>query len=173
MKRAVLLTMLALAACGPAPGPAPHAALPFGDLPSAQPASPDQAATARQAIAGALDQIRRGQGVRFTGDSLIDSGGTDTPAHLSGSVGPDGAMDLYVSVQFNQGTDVFEVRTVAGREYTWDPNSNSWSTATVGEPAAGGISTLDPLFMDYAAQISGDTLRVAPDDVVNGTGTSV
>ncbi len=174
MKRTILIATLLLAACSPtAPGSTGAVSTVAAGVPSAYPASPDQAASARQAITLALQQIRSGRGVALTGDSYIDDGGTDIPAHLTGQIAPDGAMDLQISVQFSQGTDVFEVRSVAGHEYTWDPNTSSWNSAPLGEPAAGGVSTLDPLFMNYPAQVNADTLRIAPDDVVNGTATSV
>ncbi len=173
----VVLAAVLFSACGPASSgstnSAPTAGAASSVLPPAQPASPDQAAVARHAITAALQQIRQGPGVSLTGDSYIDSNGTDIPAHLSGTIAPDGAMELHISVPFTQGTDVFEVRSVAGHEYTWDPNSSSWNTASVGEPAAGGISAVDPLFMNYPLLMRDDNVRVAPDDLVNGTATSV
>ena len=177
MKFAIVLTAVLLAACSPAGGGSSNGA-PNGNsgsdlLPSARPASPDQVAAAKQSIARALQQIQQGSGVRLSGDSYIDDDGADIPAHLDGQIAPDGAMDLHVSVQFSQGTDAFEVRTVGGHEYTWDPNSSTWNTAVLGEPGAAGISALDPLFMNYPAQMARATVRVAPDDLVNSTTASV
>jgi hypothetical protein len=177
MKLAIVLIAVLLAACSLAV-PGPTNGVPNGNsgsdlLPSALPASPDQAAAAQQSIARALQQIQQGSGVRLSGDSYIDDDGADIPAHLDGQIAPDGAMDLHVSVQFNQGTDTFEVRMVKGYEYTWDPNSSSWNTAVLGEPAAAGISALDPLFMNYPAQMAKAMVRVAPDDLVNSTTASV
>jgi len=177
MKRAFIVAAVLLSACGPIAGPSN--ATPTGSpsptdvIPSAQPASPDQAAVARQAVASALQQLRQGRGLSLTGDSYIDSDGTDISAHITGTIAPDGAMDLYISVPFSQGTDVFEVRSLAGNEYTWDPNSTSWNKAALGEPAASGVSAVDPLFMNYATVMSASNVRVAPDDLVNGSETTV
>jgi hypothetical protein len=176
MKRASIVAAVLLSACSPIA--AGNNATPTGSPPtdvmsSAQPASPDQAAVARQAVASALQQLRQGRGVSLTGDSYIDSDGADISAHITGTIAPDGAMDLYISVPFSQGTDVFEVRSLAGNEYTWDPNSTSWNKAALGEPAASGISAVDPLFMNYPAVMSTSSVRVAPDDLVNGSETTV
>ena len=177
MKRAILVAASLLTACSLASpgstGAGPAASTPPSGVSSALPATPDQAALARQAVTAALQHIRQGLGLHLAGDSFIDVDGTDIPTHLTGTLAPDGSMDLNLSVQFSQGTDVFEVRTVAGHEYTWDPNSSSWNSAALGQPAASGIAALNPLFMDYPAQMTADTVRVAPDDLVNGTSASV
>ncbi len=177
MKRTIVLVSVFLTGCsltgsGSSIG-SPTATGEFPILPSAQPASADQAAAAKQAITAALQQIRQGQGVLLTGDSYIDDDGMDIPTRLEGQIAPDGALDLHISVEFSQGTDIFEVRTVNGHEYTWDPSSSAWNTATLGEPAASGISAVDPLFMNYPTQMSAATVGVAPDDLVNGTATAV
>ena len=126
MKRASIVAAVLLSACSPIAGPGNATTTTSPSLtdvmPSAQPASPDQAAVARQAVASALQQLRQGRGVSLTGDSYLDSDGADISAHITGTIAPDGAMDLYISVPFSQGTDVFEVRSLAGNEYTWDPN---------------------------------------------------
>ena len=176
MKRAFILAAVLLSACSPivsGPGGATANPTPSDIMPSAQAASPDQAAVAKQAITTALQQIRLGRGVNLTGDSYIDSDGSDIRAQITGTMAPDGAMDLFISVPFSQGTDVFEVRSVAGHEYTWDPDSSSWKSATLGEPAASGLSAIDPLFMNYPALMSLSNVRVAPDDLVNGIATAV
>lgn len=172
MKYVIVLAAILLSACSLAPGSTGGGSA-SGILPSAVPASPDQAAAAKQSVSSALQQIRQGSGLRLTGDAYIDDDGTDIPAHLDGQIAPDGAMDLHISVDFSQGTDTFEVRTLNGREYTWDPNSSTWNTATLGEPAASGISAVDPLVMNYPAQMSTATVRVAPDDSVDGIVASV
>jgi len=177
MKRAFIVAAVLLSACSTIAGPSN--ATPTGSpsptdvMPSAQPASPDQAAIARQAVTSALQQLRQGRGVSLTGDSYIDSDGADISAHITGTIAPDGAMDLFISIPFSQGTDVFEVRSLSGNEYTWDPNSSTWSKAAIGEPAASGISAVDPLFMNYPTVMSTSNVRVAPDDLVNGSETTV
>src|SRR5216684_768468 len=172
MKRAFIIAAVLLSACSPiaAPSNAPTTSpSPTDVMPSAQPASSDQTVVAKQAVASALQQLRQGRGVSLTGDSYIDSDGADISAHITGTIAPDGAMDLYISVPFSQGTDVFEVRSLAGSGYTWDPYSTSWNKAALGEPAASGISAIDPLFMNYPAVMSTSSVRVAPDDLVNGS----
>jgi len=177
MKRVFIVAAVLLSACSPIAGPsnaAPTASpSPTDVMPSAVPASADQAAVARQAVASALEQLRQGHGVSLTGDSYLDSDGADISAHITGTIAPDGAMDLYISVPFSQGTDVFEVRSLAGNEYTWDPNSTTWNKAALGEPASSGISAVDPLFMNYPTVMSMSNVRVAPDDLVNGRETTV
>jgi len=178
MKRAFILAIVVLSACGPitsnSTGAAPTAtASPIALLPSGQAATPDQASMAKQAVEAALMQIRQGQGVSLTGDSYLDSEGADIPAHLTGVVAPNGGMDLFISVPFSQGTDIFEVRSLAGHEYTWDPSSSSWNAAILGESAASGISAVNPLLMNYPTLMNVGNVRVAPDDVVNGTSAAV
>jgi hypothetical protein len=177
MKRAIIVAAVLLSACSPIAGPSNTTATgspsPTDVMPSAQPASPDQVAVARQAVTSALQQLRQGRGVSLTGDSYIDSDGVDISAHITGTIAPDGPMDLFISVPFSQGTDVFEVRSLAGHEFTWDPNTTSWNTAALGEPAASGISAVDPLFMNYPTVMSLSNVRVAPDDLVNGSETTV
>ena len=168
MKRALILAIVVLSACSPS-ATAPPATV----LPSAQAATPDQASTAKQAVEAALKQIRQGQGVSLTGDSYLDSAGAEIPAQLTGRVAPDGGMDLFISVPFSEGTDVFEVRSLAGHEYTWDPSSSSWGAASLAEPAASGISAVNPLFMDYPMLMSVGNVRIAPDDLVNGNSATV
>jgi len=178
MKRAFILALVVLSACSPitsnSTGAAPTAtASPAVVLPSAQPATPDQASVAKQAVEAALKQIRQGQGVSLTGDSYLDSAGAEVPAHLTGMIAPDGGMDLFISVPFSQGTDVFEVRSLTGHEYTLDPSSNSWSAASLVEPAASGISAVNPVFMNYPTLMNVANVRIAPDDLVNGASAAV
>ena len=174
MKRAFILAIVVLSACSPITSNSTGAApTPAAVLPSAQAATPDQASIAKQAVEAALKQIRQGQGVNLTGDSYLDSEGAEIPAHLTGRVGPDGGMDLFISVPFSQGTDVFEVRSLTGHEYTWDPSSSSWSAASLAEPAASGISAVNPLFMNYPTLMNVGNVRIAPDDLVNGTSAAV
>ena len=177
MKRALILATILISACSPmatgSTGASPGAAFRASAMPSAQAASLDQMVAAKQAIDAALKQIRQGQGMSLTGESYIDSGGSDVNAHVTGTIAPDGAMDLFISIPFSQGTDVFEVRSLGGHEYTWDPESSSWNVATLGEPAANGISSVDPVLMNYPALMSAGNVRVAPDDVIDGAATSV
>ena len=177
MKRAFILAAVLLSACSPiVSGPGGATATPTESadvMPSARAATPDQAAVAKQAMIAALQQMRHGRGLSLTGESYIDSDGSDIRAQITGTLAPDGAMDLFISVPFSQGTDLFEVRSLAGHEYTWDPDSTSWNSATIGEPAASGLSVIDPLFMNYPALMSVSNVRVAPDDVVNGSATTV
>src|SRR5881296_420639 len=107
MKRAFILAAVLLSACSPiVVGPGGATATPSARsadvMPSAQAASPDQAAVAKQAIIAAVQQIRQGRGLSLTGDSYIDSDGSDIRAQITGTMAPDGAMDLFISVPFSQ-----------------------------------------------------------------------
>ena len=178
MKHALIVAAVLLSACSSISSGSGGAATgssnsPAADMPSAQAASPAQVAVAKETVDAALKQIRQGRGISLTGDAYIDSNGSDIPAHITGTIAPDGAMDLFISVPFSQGTDVFEVRSIGGHEYTWEPDAKTWNVASLGEPAASGIYSIDPVFMNYPTLMSTDSVRVAPDATIDGISTSV
>lgn len=157
------LASLVLGAC--AVGSNSKTAAPLLDGPSPAPAD---LAIAQRVVTTAMQRLGQGPGVTLQGTSFISNEGTDVPTQVSGAIAADGSMELRVGVVFDKGTDTFVVRSLRGHEYTFDPQSRTWNVATLGEPAASGISALDPLQMAYPAHMTEDSVRIQPDDVLNG-----